>query len=47
MLHEEHLTQDRPTTRWGRLYEYLFAATSDRIDMTRSVGEALRAPYLR
>jgi|CXWJ01.1.fsa_nt_gi hypothetical protein len=46
MLYDEHPDGQAPT-RWGRLYDYLFRATADHADLTRAVGESLRAPYLR
>lgn len=47
MLYEETVTDGRRPARWGRLYDYLFGATANRVDLARAVGETLRAPYLR
>ncbi len=47
MTTDDLTTDDRTPSRWGRLYEYLFGATGSRVELTRAVGESLRAPYLR
>ena len=43
----DELTNDRTPSRWGRLHDYLFGVTADRVGLTRELGETLRAPYLR